>query len=507
MADTARIRYPDYLSKIMSAEDAAQLIQYGMTVGISGFTKSGDVKKVPLALAARAREEALQINLWTGASLGDNTDGILAESGILHKRLPFQADKTMRKAINNGDVLFIDQHLSQIGEMLRSQHIAKVDVAIIEACALLEDGSIVPTTSVGNSAIFADSANEIIIELNEAQPLGLYGLHDIYTPAERPNRQPIPLVKPSNRIGTPSIHIDPGKVVAVVMTNQPDSPSSILPADDETEKMAGHLIDFFKHEFKMGRLGPTLMPLQSGIGTTANAVLEGLVDSPFHHLQMYSEVLQDCVLDLLDSGRMDFASASSITLSAPMAKRFFEHLDDYRNKLVLRPQEISNHPEIIRRLGIIAINAALEVDLYGNVNSTHVSGTHMMNGIGGSGDFARNGYLSIFATKSLAKGGKISSIVPMTPHVDHCEHDVDIVITEQGIADLRGLAPRERVPLIINHCAHPSYRELLRDYYKDAVRGGGQTPHNLAEAFSFHLRLAQTGSMMPSNTSVSVQKS
>jgi succinyl-CoA:acetate CoA-transferase len=95
---------------------------------------------------------------------------------------------------------------------------------------------------------------------------------------------------------------------------------------------------------------------------------------------------------------------------------------------VLRPQEISNHPEVIRRLGLITINTALECDIYGNVNSTHVGGTHMMNGIGGSGDFARNAHLSVFVTKSIAKNGAISSIVPMVTHVDHTEHDTDIIV-------------------------------------------------------------------------------
>ncbi|MCR8871905.1 acetyl-CoA hydrolase/transferase C-terminal domain-containing protein, partial [Peribacillus frigoritolerans] len=166
--------------------------------------------------------------------------------------------------------------------------------------------------------------------------------------------------------------------------------------------------------------------------------------------------------------------------------------------LVLRPQEISNHPEIIRRLGLISINTALECDIYGNVNSTHVSGTRMMNGIGGSGDFARNSRLGIFVTKSYAKGGKISSIVPFVSHVDHTEHDVDVLVTEQGIADLRGLAPKERVELIIENCAHPDYRPQLRAYFTEAVAqtGGHQTPHILEKAFSWHTNLAKNGTML-----------
>jgi succinyl-CoA:acetate CoA-transferase len=186
-----------------------------------------------------------------------------------------------------------------------------------------------------------------------------------------------------------------------------------------------------------------------------------------------------------------------MTLSAKRQEQVLAELDRYRDKLVLRPQEVSNHPEVIRRLGLIALNTALECDIYGNVNSTHVSGTHMMNGIGGSGDFARNASCAIFATKSIAKDGRISSIVPMVPHCDHNEHDVDVVVTEQGLADLRGLAPRERAQLIIERCVHPLYRDLLRDYYRDALQWGGQTPHSLDHAFAWHRRLRDTGSMLP----------
>jgi Acetyl-CoA hydrolase/transferase C-terminal domain len=64
-----------------------------------------------------------------------------------------------------------------------------------------------------------------------------------------------------------------------------------------------------------------------------------------------------------------------------------------------------------------------------------------MNGFGGSGDFARNAYLSIFIVPSTAKGGSISTIVPMVTHVDHIEHDVQIIVTEHGLADLRGSSP------------------------------------------------------------------
>ncbi|WP_288379588.1 acetyl-CoA hydrolase/transferase family protein [uncultured Massilia sp.] len=492
-----RIRLPALRERITSAAGAAEWIRDGMTVGMSGFTRAGDAKAVPLALADRARREPLKITLITGASLGSDIDKTLAESGVLARRMPFQADPALRAAINRGEVMFVDQHLSETVELLRTRQIAPVDVAVIEAVAITETGAIIPTTSVGNSASFAILAEKVIVEINLSQSPALEGLHDIFIPKHRPQREPMPLMHVDDRIGTRAIEIPPEKIVAIVMTEKQDSASTILPPDAETAAIAGHLIDFFNAEIAQGRLTERLMPIQAGIGTIANAVVSGLIDGPFKHLTMYSEVLQDSTFELFDAGKLDFASGSSITLSEAKAREVFGNIERYKDRLVLRPQEVSNHPEVIRRLGIIAINTALECDIYGNVNSTHVQGTHMMNGIGGSGDFARNAYLSVFATKSLAKGGKISSIVPMAPHVDHNEHDVDIIVTEIGLADLRGLAPRERAQRIIEHCVAEPYRQMLKEYVEEANQGGGQTPHVLEKAFSWHVRYRETGSMLP----------
>lgn len=491
-----RIRQPELRQKIMTAEEAARLFRDGMSVGMSGFTKAGDCKALPAALAERARQEDLKLTLITGASLGNDSDGLMAQAGLLARRMPFQADASLRKKINDGEVMFIDQHLSETVEQLRGHNLAPIDIAVIEAVAITEDGGIVPSTSVGNSASFVEQAAQVIIELNLRMPLSLEGLHDIYVPAARPGRTPIPMLNVDDRIGGTAIRVDPARIAAIVVTDSADSPSAILPPDDETQAIAGHVIEFLSGEVKAGRLTPALLPLQAGIGTIANAVLHGLLDSPFAGLTMYSEVLQDSAFELLDSGQLDFASASSITLSEARHETFLQEVERYRSRLVLRPQEISNHPEVLRRLGIIAINTALEFDIYGNVNSTHVGGTHMMNGIGGSGDFARNAHLSIFVSKSVAKAGAISSVVPMVPHVDHTEHDVDVVATEWGLADLRGLAPRERAELIIERCAHPHYREELRDYFRQACKRGGQTPHMLELAFSWHERFRRARSML-----------
>lgn len=490
-----RIRNAALRDRIVSAAEAAALIQDGMVVGMSGFTRAGEAMAVPLALAERARSHPLKITLMTGASLGHDLDKILAETQVTARRLPFQSDPALRRAINAGEVMFIDQHLSETVEQLRTRQLPAPDIAVIEATAITEEGGIIPTTSVGNSASFAILAKKVIVEINSAHPLSFEGMHDIFIPTYRPNRMPIPVVTPDSRIGLPYIPIPPEKIAAIVMTYKSDSAASIASPDEDTVAIANHLIDFLSHEVRMGRMDNRLVPLQAGIGSIANAVLHGLIESPFHDLRMYSEVLQDSTFDLIDAGKLTFASGSSITLSAAHSRRIMQDFDRYKPHLMLRPQEISNHPEVVRRLGLIAINTALEFDIYGNVNSTHVMGTQMMNGIGGSGDFARNALLSVFVTKSVAKGGAISSVVPMVSHVDHTEHDVDILVTETGLADLRGLAPRERARIIIRNCAHPDWQSSLQDYYDRACAFGGHTPHILEEAFSWHIRLRKTGRM------------
>lgn len=493
-----RLGLKELADKVVSAEKAAALISDGDVVGMSGFTRAGDAKVVPLALVERAKKEKFQIDVYTGASLGPEVDRYLAEAGVIRKRGPYQGEPALRNLINKGEVLYVDGHLSHVAELVRQNIYGPIKFAIIEACAITKDGYLIPTNSVGNSPIIADFAENIIVELNISCSESFIGIHDIYVPNKQGERGPIPVISATDRIGEIGIKIDPKKIQAIVISENTDAPSLIVPPDEETAIMANNLLNFLRDEIKAGRLTSKLAPIQSGVGSVANAVLQGFQDSEFEDLEIYSEVLQDAVFHLIDAGKVTFASATSITLSEELGKVVFENMDKYVDKLCLRPQEITNQPEIIRRLGLISVNAALEADIYGNVNSTHVSGTRMMNGIGGSGDFARNARLGIFVTKSYAKGGTISSIVPMVSHVDHTEHDVDVLITEQGVADLRGLAPKERVPLIIENCVHPDYKEQLWAYYNDAVEktGNSQTPHNLEKAFSWYVNYAKNGTMI-----------
>ena len=298
----------------------------------------------------------------------------------------------------------------------------------------------------------------------------------------------------------PHFRCDPDKIVAIVETASPDRNLPFAPADAACRMIAGHLLEFLSHEVARGRMPAALLPLQSGVGNIANAVLTGLASGPFHGMTAYTEVIQDGMLDLLDSGRLLVASATAFSLSPDAANDLNSRMEAFRNRLILRPQEISNHPELIRRLGCIAMNGLIEADIYGNVNSTHIMGSRIQNGIGGSGDFARNAFLSVFMTPSTAKGGAISAIVPHASHVDHITQDVQVIVTEQGLADLRGLSPRRRARVIIDRCAHPTYRPLLQDYFARALQGsyGLQSPMLLDEALAFHQRYCATGSMLSS---------
>jgi succinyl-CoA:acetate CoA-transferase len=498
-----RMRSRALASKVMSPDAAAQLIAPGANVGMSGFTGAGHPKAVPGALARRiaeanARGDRFAISVWTGASTAPEIDGALAAVDGIDLRMPYQSDPVTRAKINAGQMDYLDVHLSHVAQMVWEGFFGHLDLALIEVAGITADGQLIPSSSVGNNKTWIDQADHVILEVNSRQPIELEGMHDIYYgTALPPHRRPIQITAPADRIGVPYFQCPPEKIIAVVETDVADRNTTFRPPDDSSGLIAAHLLEFLTSEVQRGRMPASLLPLQSGVGNVANAVLAGLESGPFDQLTAYTEVIQDGLLSLLRSGKMTVASATAFSLSAEGLADLETNLADYRQRIVLRPQEISNHPEVIRRLGCLAMNGMIEADIYGNVNSTHVMGSSIQNGIGGSGDFARNAFISFFLTPSTAKGGAISCIVPMVSHVDHTEHDVHVIVTEQGLADLRGLAPRRRAQLIIDKCAHPDYRPALQDYFDRAVAMsvGKHTPHNLREALSWHSRFLDTGSM------------
>lgn len=498
-----RVRNKALRERITYATDAAELVKSGYRVGMSGFTGSGYPKLVPQALAEHILREhskggKFRISVMTGASTSSELDGALAMVDGIELRMPYNSDPIAREKINFGKMEYFDFHLGTVAQYVKSGFFGEIDLAIIEVTGITEDGKLIPATSVGNNQAFIDCAREVILEVNYHHPLELEGMHDVYEPPMPPYNTPILITKPSDRVGSPYLSCPLDKIRAIVETNHPDRTTVFKEPDAASKAISGHILEFFRHEMKKGRLPRNLLPLQSGVGNVANAVLYGLLDSEFEDLTVYTEVIQDGMLALMDAGKVTFASATAFSVSPEVGERFRANVQAYKDKILLRPQSISNHVGIIKRLGVIAMNGCVEIDLYGNVNSTHVNGTRIINGIGGSGDFARNSFVSIFTTPSVAgKGGNISCVVPMVSHVDHCEHDVDVVVTEQGLADLRGTSPKQRAVQILDRCVHPDYRPMLKDYYFRALNHspGKHTPHIIDEAFSWHSRFLRTGSM------------
>jgi succinyl-CoA:acetate CoA-transferase len=502
--ETGRIRSREFARRRTTAAEAAALIPAGANVGMSGFTGAGYPKAVPAALAERIAElnaaggTPFKVNVWTGASTAPELDGALAAADGIDLRLPYQSDPVTREKINSGQMQYTDVHLSHVAQMAWEGFFGDLDVAVVEVSGVTEDGLLIPSSSVGNNKTWLDRADRVILEVNSWQSPELEGMHDIYYgTALPPERRPVPILRPGDRIGEPYLRVDPEKVVAVVETDAPDRNTPFKEPDGCSRAIAAHVLEFFGSEVRHGRVPADLLPLQSGVGNVANAVLAGLADGPFEHLTAYTEVIQDGMLDLIEAGKLDVASATAFSLSPTAVERLTADLARFRDRIVLRPQEISNHPEVIRRLGVIAMNGLIEVDIYGHVNSTHVMGTRIQNGIGGSGDFARNGYVSIFVTPATAKNGAVSSIVPMVSHVDHTEHDVDVIVTEYGLADLRGRSPVRRARQIIDRCAAPEFRPALTDYLDRSLASGrgAHTPHLLEEALSWHTRYLRDGTM------------
>jgi len=490
-----RILLPELRNRIMTADEAAALIKPGMTIGASGFTAVGYPKSVPKALARQGSAKGLRV--IAGASCGDEMDGELARAGLMSFRAPFNINADVRRRINDGTIGYVDMHLSRVPQAVRNGILGKPDVAIIECCMVTEDGDVVPTLSVGASGSFLDTADKIILECNLSHPTDLYGMHDICN-VDSDLSKDFPLIKSiSDQIGERAMRCDPAKIAGIVITNTPDQEPRFLEPDDVSIRIAQHVVDLLRQEMRQKRIHPGFT-IQSGFGAVANAVLGDLACDEFGKLNMYTEVAQDAALELLLQGKISFISATSLCLSRKGRALLYDNLALLRECIVLRPQDISNDGGIIRQMGLVAMNTAIEVDIYGNVNSTHIMGSGIMNGIGGSGDFARNSAISIFMTSSVAKDGDISCIVPMVSHVDHTEHDVQFIVTEQGVADLRGKSPNERAALLIERCAHPDYRSALREYYEWAKREtqAKHTPHDFKCALSWHQNYLSKGKML-----------
>lgn len=491
------------MMKEILPEEAAEFIKNGDTVAFSGFSPAGCPKAVPHCLAMRAEEEhkfghEFKINVLSGASTNDCIDGELTRADAMLSRFPYQTGKDIRNKINDGTIRFCDVHISQFPQYLRDGIWGKIDVAVVEMAEFSESGEGVLTTGVGCTPLFCQLADKIIIEINEYHKSKILGMHDIYDVGGIGDKKLIPILSPMDRIGKINIKLDPKKVIGIVRTNIPDNNFDLSRSSEETNKIGHNVSKFLVNEMLNGRIPSRFLPVQSGVGNVSNAVLQAMnEESKIPCYCMYSEVLQDSVIDGIENGKILFGSACGLSVSNECLDKIYSNYDFFSKRLVLRPIDVTNSPEVINRLGVISINTALEADIFGNVNSTHIMGTDIVNGIGGAADFSRNAYLSIFVCKSSAKSGNLSTIVPLCSHIDTSEHSAKVIITEYGIADLRGKPPAERAHLIIKNCAHPDYRDLL---YKFLSFGGKKhEPIDLRKVYDMHLAFQEFGDMRKLN--------
>ncbi len=351
-----------YPFPIIDAGEAAAQIQNGQTVSFSGFTPAGAPKVIPKAVAARATAahaagQPFSIGVITGASTGHSLDGSLALAAAIAFRTPYQNDPDLRKSINEGRTKFYDMHLSQLPQSVRYGFLGPVHWCVVEACDVTPSGEITLTSSVGAAPTFCRTADKILIELNRFHPPALRGFHDIYEPEDPPHRKPIPVLHADDRIGVATLKVDPKKIAGVVETNLPDETGSFSAISVTTARIGENVANFLAGELKRGLIPPGFLPIQSGVGDTANAVLKAMGAHPkIPMFDMYTEVIQDAVIGLIQEEKIRFASGCSLTVTTPVIKQIYDKIEDFRSRLLLRPQEITNNPEIVRRLGIISIN-------------------------------------------------------------------------------------------------------------------------------------------------------
>lgn len=483
-----RILNDEYKSFLMSPDEAASFIENGSVIGIGGYTSAGYPKKIVRALAKRKEvgNTDFQIEVVTGANVSP-IDRILSENNLVTKRSPMIQGKKMSSMVNANLVDYCEQQMNKMPRLLSTGAFGHIKTAIVEAIGITKEGYIIPSSSIGMVPNLIDAAEKVFIEVNTKQPYNLSKFHDIYRPKKG---KIIPLEQVTQKIGKPYLEVDKNKILGIVYSDEMDEINPAGKSTTTNRKIAENLLNFLELEYK--HCGFKLPPIQTGFGNLATDVVASFAESNFKDLEFVCGILQEANIELLINGKAIGASCGSIHMTDKVIRAVESGVLD--NILILRNGEITNNAEIIGRFAPITLNSGIELDIYGNLNSSHISGNRIVNGLGGGANFAENAGLSIVILASTGKDGNISNIVPMVSHQDIMEHDVDVIVTENGVADLRGKSDRHRALDIINNCTD-LYKKDLMNYFRNAEKKGGHHPIDFETCFSFHKNFQENGTM------------
>ncbi len=417
----------EYEMKKVNIEEVLKILKPGMTI-VAGMTPM----EPQLFLSHLHEADVDNVSIFTCLNI-KNYDFYLDEvyEGRFINNSWFYGPSN-REAVKRGikTVTYVPNNLHQAGTNLISSR--KIDLFVGVASPMDKNGFLTLSASVVYEKDILEAAEKVILEVNPNAP---------------------------KTHGDTHVHIRDVDFVVEVDYPLPEI-STVEPT--EVERRIGENIANLVED------GSTI---QLGIGGIPNSVAMFLRDKK--DLGVHTEMLTDSMIDLFEMGvitnkKKTLWPGKFVCTFAYGSKRMYEFIDDNPAVLFLRGKYVNNPYIIAQNKKMVSINTAIMVDLTGNVCSEAI-GTNHYSGTGGQLDTHRGAVMSpggkgIIALRSTAKGGTVSTIVPLLPEgspVTVPRQDVDYIVTEYGIAHLRGKTVRERVLELIN-IAHPDFRSFLK---------------------------------------------